>query len=66
MEPRTDFEPVLLKVIEAATLLRLGRTTIYELINSGDMPTVRIGRAVRIPTRAVREYAARVEAEQNG
>ena len=60
-----SFEPVLLKIAEAATLLRVGRTTIYELMNSGDMPSVRIGRAVRIPTRAVRDYARRMEDEQN-
>ncbi|ABD10414.1 transcriptional regulator [Frankia sp. CcI156] len=40
---------LLLTPAEAAELLGVGRTTIYELMNSGDIPSVRIGRARRIP-----------------
>ena len=54
----------MLKVTEAANLLRIGRSTLYVLMQTGRLPVVRIGRAVRIPTRAVREYAERLEAEQ--
>ncbi|MCK9899107.1 transcriptional regulator [Parafrankia colletiae] len=41
---------LLLTPAEAAELLGVGRTTIYELMNSGDIPSVRIGRARRIPS----------------
>lgn len=57
-------EPVLLKINDAAALASVGRSTIYELINAGELPTVRIGRAVRIPTRAIREWVERMEREQ--
>lgn len=61
----TPVEPVLLRVSEAASLLGLGRTTLYELMKSGEIKTVRIGRAVRIPLRVVRDYAERITAEQS-
>lgn len=57
-------EVLLLKVPEAAAMLGVGRSTLYERMATGDLPVVRIGRSVRIPARAIREYAARLEAEQ--
>ena len=41
-------EPMLVTVREAARLLALGRSTVYELIAAGRLPTVHIGRSVRI------------------
>lgn len=38
----------LLLVSEAAERLGLSRTTVYSLIDSGELPTVRFGRAVRV------------------
>ena len=57
-------EVLLLKVPEATVMLGVGRSTLYERMATGDLPVVRIGRSVRIPARAIREYAARLEAEQ--
>ena len=48
-------EPGLLRVQEAAKYLSIGRSTLYELIAQGAIPTVHIGRAVRIPTEALKE-----------
>ena len=42
-------EPFLLTVPEAAQLLRIGRNRCYELVNSGSLPAIKIGRTVRIP-----------------
>lgn len=36
-------EPVLISVKEAAKALSLGRTTVYELINDGQLETVKLG-----------------------
>lgn len=47
------------RVSEAARFLGIGRSLLYRLINSGVLPTVRIGRSRRIPIRAVRDFAAR-------
>jgi excisionase family DNA binding protein len=40
---------VLLRPMEAAAALGVGRTKLYELLNSADFPVVRIGRCVRVP-----------------
>lgn len=42
-------ESLLLRVDEVAQLLKIGRTRTFELIASGELPVVRIGRAVRVP-----------------
>lgn len=46
----------LLTVPEAAELLSLSRTTIYELVANGAFPVIKIGRATRIPTEALRRW----------
>ena len=56
--------PLLLSVVEAARLLAVGRTTVYELIGRGDLPVVHIGRACRVPIAAVEEYVERLRAEE--
>jgi excisionase family DNA binding protein len=56
-------EPILVTVLEAAEMLGLGRSTIYELFKSGEIKFVRIGKAVRVPVHEVREYVQRLEAE---
>jgi excisionase family DNA binding protein len=45
----------LLRVDECARRLGLGRTKIYELIGTGEIPSVRIGGVLRIPAEALRE-----------
>lgn len=45
--------PRLLSVPEAARLLGIGRTTVYELISNGELETVKIGRSTRVPLDAV-------------
>jgi excisionase family DNA binding protein len=43
---------------EAGRRLGVGRTTIYKLIRSGDLPIVKIGRLTRIPVAALDEFIA--------
>lgn len=52
---------VLLKVEEAADALRIGRTVMYALIGSGEIPSVLIGRSRRVSVEALREYAKKLE-----
>lgn len=56
------FDPtlVLLKVEEAARRLRIGRTTLYGLITSGEIESVPVGRLRRVPVEALHEYVARL------
>lgn len=48
--------PMLLKVEAAAKLLSLGRTKTYELITAGELPVIRVGRAVRVPVAALHQW----------
>lgn len=49
-------EPLLVRVEEAARMLSLSRSTIYEMMGAGDLPYVRHGMARRIPTAAIRAW----------
>ena len=49
-------ERMLLRVTEAAEALSLSRSKTYELIQSGELPSVRIGRATRVPVGALRTW----------
>jgi excisionase family DNA binding protein len=58
-----EMNPVLLPVYPDAgkALGGLGRTKVYELISSGELRTVKIGRRRFVPATAVEEYVARLE-----
>lgn len=51
-------EPLLLRVEEVASALALGRSKVYELIASGELPSLTIGAARRVPAEALRRYVA--------
>jgi excisionase family DNA binding protein len=44
----TGSEPVLLTVEEVARLLRISRGKAYSLAATGELPTVKMGRSVRV------------------
>ena len=48
--------PLLYTAEEAAELLRLSRSRIYELLASGMLPSLTIGRSRRIPADALRAW----------
>jgi excisionase family DNA binding protein len=65
-EPERPMPPhVLLTVEEAAQQLRIGRTTAWRLVNSGELQSVQIGRLRRVPASAVSDYAAHLIATQS-
>jgi excisionase family DNA binding protein len=51
-------QPLLLRINEAARLLGLGRSTVYELLYKGELPYVSIGTARRIPFDALTQWIA--------
>ena len=53
---RTGEIPTLLTVEEVAAQLRIGRNSAYNLVKSGQIKSIRIGRTIRIPKMAVLEY----------
>ncbi|MFF4304619.1 helix-turn-helix domain-containing protein [Streptomyces sp. NPDC001601] len=46
----------LLTVPDVMTRLKLGRSTVYDLIRSRRLPSITIGRCRRIPARALHDY----------
>ncbi|CAL9424577.1 hypothetical protein SUDANB58_01921 [Streptomyces sp. enrichment culture] len=48
--------PELLTVPEVMERLRLGRSTVYDLIRSRRLPSITVGRCRRIPAWAVRDF----------
>jgi excisionase family DNA binding protein len=49
-------EPLQVDVVEAARILRYSRATIYQMLNSGELPSTRRGTARRIPVAALRAW----------
>jgi excisionase family DNA binding protein len=51
-------EPLLLTTEEAANVLRISRSKAYELIASGRLPSITLGRSRRVPLDALRKWIA--------
>ena len=45
-----------LTVAEVAALMRVSRMTVYRLVHSEELASVRVGRSFRVPERAVHDY----------
>ena len=45
-----------LTVAEVAAVMRVSKMTVYRLVHSGELASVRVGRSFRVPERAVHEY----------
>lgn len=58
MESPQELAPqrLLLRIPEVAETLGIGRTTIYEMIATGELPTVRFGRAVRVSVTTLQKW----------
>jgi excisionase family DNA binding protein len=50
---------MLLTVRQVEAALQLGRTRTYELLRSGQLPTLRVGRLIRVSRVALEEWIAR-------
>ena len=65
MAPRSDQE-LLLRIDVAAERLAVSRATLYRMVQRGELPTVRIGSAVRVPVSALDRWLADHLASQGG
>jgi len=54
-----DDLPLTLRVEDLMPILGIGRNTAYELVRSGQIRSIRIGRKIRIPKAAVLEFLNR-------
>lgn len=46
----------LFTVNECAVMWRVSKMTVYRLASQGEIPSIRIGRSLRIPGQAARDY----------
>ena len=53
-----DELPLTLRVEDLMPILGIGRNTTYELVRSGKIRSIRIGRQLRIPKDAIQDYLA--------
>lgn len=58
--PVMSVDKLLLKPEEAAEVLSIGRSKVYELISTGELASVRIGACRRVPTDALVEFVTRL------
>lgn len=57
-------EKLMLTAEEAAESLGVGRSTIYDLMRLGQLSSVKIGRARRIPVSALHRFARALSGEE--
>ncbi|MCH7837981.1 MAG: helix-turn-helix domain-containing protein [Chloroflexi bacterium] len=57
-------DELLVSVEEAARRLAIGRSSAYVLIRQGELASIKIGAARRVPVAALSEYVERLQAEQ--
>ena len=48
-------EPICVKVNDAARMIGIGRTKLYELIAAGEVDVVKLGKSTRVTTASLRE-----------
>jgi excisionase family DNA binding protein len=56
MNTAPEDDRLLLRITEAAALLGIGRSKMFELLASGEIPVIRLGRVVRVPREGLREW----------
>ena len=47
---------LLLKPVEVTEILGISRSRIYEMLATGELPSLRVGRCIRIPTDALKKW----------
>lgn len=58
---RHQGEPIAVRIPEAIRLIGIGRSKLYELIASGDVEVVKIGRCTLIPTASLHDLIERAK-----
>jgi excisionase family DNA binding protein len=65
-EASTPQPRVLLSAEAAAEQLSISRTRMYQMLKSGEIASVKVGRLRRIPAEALTNYLQRLTSEQYG
>jgi excisionase family DNA binding protein len=49
-------EPLAVRIPQAAQMLGIGKSTLYEIIASGEIETIKIGRSTVVPIESLRSF----------
>lgn len=66
MAKAVTVDKLLYTPVEAAHALGVSRSTLYALMATGDVPSVRIGASRRVPADALRRYIDRLAGNTDG
>lgn len=58
--PTTHLEKIFYRPAEAARVLSIGRTRLYDLMRTGEVESVKVGASRLIPAEALLEFAERL------
>lgn len=58
---RANPAPAFLTIPQAAARLNLSRSSLYKLIDAGDLPLIKFGKSSRISVTALEDFIARAE-----
>ena len=61
-----DHNRLLASPDEACVVLNIKRSTLFKMLEAGEIPSIKIGRLRRIPVEGLRRYVERQMAEQAG
>lgn len=59
MTARSSPDPICVRVNDAARMIGVGRTKLYELIAAGEVETVKLGKSTRITTASLHDLIKR-------
>ena len=59
MSSHQPIEPICVRINDAARMIGIGRTKLYKLIATGEVETLKIGKATRVTTASLHELVKR-------
>lgn len=59
-------EPICVKINDAARMIGVGRTKLYELIAAGEVDAIKLGKSTRVTTESLRELIKRQDMSGQG
>mgnify|MGYP001156503627 CR=1 FL=1 len=62
----TQTAPLVYTIAEAASLLTLGRSSMYNAVRNGSIPSVKLGRRLLIPRAALEQFLLKAGQPENG
>lgn len=59
-------DKLLLKPTEVAEVLRIGRSLVYSMLACGELPSIKVGRCIRVPSASLEKWISGKEKAKEG